>query len=382
MAGRTERIVPDAPVYLDFNATTPVAESVLAEMLPWFSEQFGNAASTHGHGQLAAAAVQDARAAVGEALGAPFNSIVFTSGATEANNLAIRGVPGRVVVPATEHKAVLDTAAAGEFTLVPVDERGRLDLDALDHAAAGASLISVMLANNETGVLHDLTAVVEIGSRHGCLVHTDATQAFGKLDLDLSALGVDLASVSAHKVYGPKGIGALYVRRGVMLDSIMTGGGHERGFRSGTLNVPGIVGFGAAAQWLHPSTDATRSRALLDRLLGRLDALKPFTYSDHHAGLPNTLNLRFPGADAEAVIANAPEICISTGSACTAAVPEPSHVLLAMGVSPAHAFESLRISVGAPTTEDDVDRAALSLERAVQRVRQFGASDRLEVMAP
>lgn len=369
--------------YLDFNATTPVAEGVLAAMLPWFTDQFGNAASTHVHGQLAAAAVRDARAAVGEALGVPVNGVVFTSGATEANNLAIRGVPGRVVVPATEHKAVLDTAKARESTVVPVDQQGRLDLDALDHAAAGAALISVMFANNETGVVHDLGAVVDIGRRHGCLVHTDATQALGKLDIDLAALGVDLASVSAHKIYGPKGIGALYVRRGVTLDSIMTGGGHERRFRSGTLNVPGIVGFGAAAQRLQPSVEAARSRQLLDRFLGCLSALEPLTtYSDHHSGLPNTLSLRFSGADAEAVIANAPEICISTGSACASAVPEPSHVLAAMGVPHEHAFESLRISVGEPTTDDEVDQGARVLGRAVARVRALGATSMLEAAAP
>jgi cysteine desulfurase len=375
--------MPDVSIYLDFNATTPVADEVLSAMLPWFTEHFGNAASTHAYGQYAAAAVQDARAAVGEVLGVPVNGVVFTSGATEANNLAIRGVPGRVVVPATEHKAVLDTAKAGECAVVPVDQQGRLDLEALDHAAVGAALISVMAANNETGVVHDLRAVVEIGHRHGCLVHTDATQAFGKLDVDLTELGVDLASVSAHKIYGPKGVGALFVRRGVTLDSTMTGGGHERGFRSGTLNVPGIVGFGAAAQRLRPDVEAARSRQLLDRFLSLLSALEPpTTYSDHHSGLPNTLSLRFSGADAEAVIANAPEICISTGSACTAAVPEPSHVLVAMGVPPEHAFESLRISVGERTTRDEVDRGARILERAVARVRALGATSTLEAVAP
>lgn len=378
-----DRTVPELATYLDFNATTPVTEEVLGAMLPWFTEQFGNAASTHVHGQLAAAAVRDARAAVGEALGVPANGIVFTSGATEANNLAIRGARGRVVVPATEHKAVLDTAGAGEVTIVPVDHRGRLDLDALDHAATDAALVSVMLANNETGVVHDLEAVVEIANRRGCLVHTDATQAFGKLDIDLTALGVDFASVSAHKIYGPKGVGALYVRRGVAFDSVMTGGGHERGLRSGTLNVPGIVGFGAAAQRLHPTAAAARSRQLVDVLLERLSMLEPITvYSDHHTGLPNTLSLRFCGADAEAVIANAPEICISTGSACTAAIPEPSHVLVAMGVQPEHAFESLRISVGEPTTMDEVERGVQALERAVMRVRSLGAPSGLEVSAP
>lgn len=373
--------VSDLPVYLDFNATTPVADDVLAAMLPWFTEQFGNASSTHAHGQRAAAAVQLARSSVAEVLGIPTNELVFTSGATEANNLAIRGVAGHVVVPATEHKAVLDTAESLDHSIISVDHRGTIDLEELDRAAQGAALVSVMLANNETGVVQDLEAIVDIAHRHGCLIHTDATQAFGKLKVDLVALGVDMASVSAHKIYGPKGIGALYVRRGVIIDSVVTGGGHERGIRSGTLNVPGIVGFAAAAERINPDGDAARYRELLDHFTDGLQDLGSVTtYSDHHAGLPNTLNLRLPGADAEAVIANSPEICISTGSACTAAIPEPSHVLVAMGVPPEHAFESVRISVGETTTLDDVERATVVLADAVSRVRSLGAANVLERM--
>jgi len=361
------------PIYLDFNATTPTAPEVLDAMLPWFTESFGNASSTHAHGQLARSALHDARDAVAAAMGVPSSGIVFTSGATEADNLAIRGVRGRVVVPTTEHKAVLDTAQSLDHTLVPVDRHGRVDLDALDHAAAGASLVSVMLANNETGVLQDLPAVVEIGRRHGCLVHTDATQAFGKIETNFGDLDVDMVSVSAHKVYGPKGVGALFVRRGVNLVSTMTGGGHERGVRSGTSNIPGVVGFGVAASRHHlVAGRAARSRDLLDRFLARIASLQPFeTYSDHHSGLPNTLSIRIPGADAEAVIANAPEVSISTGSACTAAVPEPSHVLLAMGVPAEQAFETLRISIGVTTTADEIDSAADAVTRAANRVRSF-----------
>jgi len=258
-----------------------------------------------------------------------------------------------------------------------------VDLDALERAAVGAGLLSVMLANNETGVLQDLDAVVEIGRRHGCLVHTDATQAFGKIQTHFGDLGVDLVSVSAHKIYGPKGVGALYVRRGVELDSIMTGGGHERGVRSGTLNVPAIVGFGAAVRRLRPETEAARARQLVDRFLDQIASLRPFeVYSDHHIGLPNTLSIRFPRADAEAVIANAPGIAVSMRSACTAAVPEPSHVLLAMGVPAEHAFETLRITVGAPTLAEDVDLAADALSRAVTRVRSFVAGAAAEVVGP
>ena len=369
-------MMSNLPIYLDFNATTPTATDVLDAMLPWFTTTFGNASSTHLHGQLAASAVSDARSSLAAAMGVPAAGIVFTSGATEANNLAIRGVSGRVVVASTEHKAVLDTARTRDHTVVPVDSYGRLDLEALERAAVDASLISVMLANNETGLIQDLLAVVGVGRRHGCLVHTDATQAFGKIPVDFSQLDVDLVSVSAHKIYGPKGVGALYVRRGVRLETTMTGGGHERGLRAGTSNVPAIVGFGMAAQRLLPEVEAAHSRELLDRLVDALAEVQPFDlFSDHHRGLPNTLSIRFPGADAEAVMANCPGICISTGSACTAAIPEPSHVLLAMGVQSTHAFETLRLSVGGPTTAAEIDVAARSLKRAVMRIRSVTASE-------
>lgn len=369
-------MMSNLPIYLDFNATTPTSTDVLDAMLPWFTTTFGNASSTHPHGQIAASAVSDARSALAAAMRVPTAGIVFTSGATEANNLAIRGVSGKVVVASTEHKAVLDTARMQDHTIVDVDSDGRLDLEALDRAAVGASLLSVMLANNETGVIQDLAAVVGVARRHGCLVHTDATQAFGKIPIDFSELDVDLVSVSAHKVYGPKGVGALYVRRGVKLETTMTGGGHERGLRAGTSNVPGIVGFGVAAQRLRVEVEAARCRVLLDRLVGALAEVRPFeVFSDHHIGLPNTLSIRFPGADAEAVMANCPGICISTGSACTAAIPEPSHVLLAMGVQSSHAFEALRVSVGEPTTATEIDLAARALKRAVLRVRSLSHAE-------
>lgn len=365
---------PDA-VYLDYNATTPVDQAVIDAMLPWFGDRFGNASSTHAHGRRAAAAVEESRSAVAAALGVPPRSVVFTSGATEANNLALRGVAGRIVVSSTEHKAVLDTAMSLECDVVGVDRQGAIDLGELDRLAAGAALVSVMLANNETGVLQDLPAVVEIARRHGCLVHTDATQALGKTALDLTTLGVDLASVSAHKVYGPQGVGALFVRRGLHIESSVTGGGHENGVRSGTLNVPGIVAFGAAAKLIDPAADAVSYRRLLDHLLDRLIPAAPFdVYSDHHAGLPNTLSIRFAGADAEAVLAQSARVSMSTGSACTAAIPAPSHVLLAMGIPAHEAFETIRISVGRPTSQPDVETAANELVRGVDQVRALTGS--------
>ena len=370
---------PPEAVYLDYNATTPVDQAVVDEMLPWFRDSFGNASSTHAHGRRAAAAVEESRSAVAVALGVPPRGVIFTSGATEANNLALRGVAGRIVVSSTEHKAVLDTAMSLECDVVGVDRQGAIDLGDLDRAATGAALVSVMLANNETGVLQNLPAVVEIARRHGCLVHTDATQALGKMQLDLTELDVDLASVSAHKLYGPQGVGALYVRRGLHLHSSATGGGHENGVRSGTLNVPGIVGFGAAAQLVDPAVDAISYRRLLDCLLDRLSPAAPFdVYSDHYAGLPNTLSIRFTGADAEAVLAQTARVSMSTGSACTAAVPAPSHVLLAMGIPAHEAFETIRISVGRPTSQEEIETAASELVRGVERVRALTGSGRAQ----
>lgn len=362
-------------IYLDHNATSPVTAPVLAAMLPWFRERPGNAASVHSAGREAAAAVDRARSQIAQAIGSRKSEVIFTSGATEANNLVLRGLPGSVVAPATEHKAVLDTARdldSGRAKIVAVRRDGQLDLAELAELLPSSSLVSVMLANNETGVVHDVAAIARIAHDRGCLVHTDATQALGKMPLDVEDLGVDLASFSAHKVGGPKGVGALFVRRGVKLRSTMTGGGHERNIRSGTLNVPGIVGFGEALAGLGDvDRRAEHVRSLATDLLTRLrDGAGPIeVYSDHKSGLPNTLSIRFVDADGEAVMANCPAVAMSVGSACTAAVPEPSHVLLAMGIPSRAAFETLRLSLGAEATRDEVKRAADLIASAVQRVR-------------
>lgn len=362
-------------IYLDHNATTPVDPSVLEAMLPWFREHPGNASSTHAAGRAAAGAVHRAREQVALGLGSSRSEVVFTSGATESNNLVLRGVAGRVVVAATEHKAVLDTArdlGDERCTVVPVRPDGHVDFEALRAALPGSSLVSIMAANNETGVLQDLGSVVSLAEEFGCLVHTDATQALGKIPIDLRQLGVHFASFSAHKVYGPKGIGALYVRRGVSLRSSMTGGGHEGGVRSGTLNVPGIVGFGVAVEAVGDvGGQLAARRALTSRLLERLvrECAPVEVFSDHQSGLPNTLSIRFVGADGAATMANCPEVAMSVGSACTSAVPEPSHVLLAMGLSGEAAFETVRLSLGRGTTEAEVDSAAAAIASAVARVR-------------
>ena len=320
--------------------------------------------------------------------------IVWTSGATEADNVALKGVVeasppgrGRVLLGATEHKAVLDT---GEWLLsqgvtvdlVPVDADGLPDATALRELLDDdVAVVSVMLANNETGVIAPVAELADLAHEVGALFHTDATQAPGRIPVDLSELGVDLASFSAHKMYGPKGIGCLYVSRPVRLAPHMHGGGHERGLRSGTLNVPGIVGFGAAAALAAEKepADSSRYRALVESMVGglqeRVDGVE--LVAAKAARLPNTANLRFHGTDGEAVMANAPLVATSSGSACTSQVPTASHVLRAMGMSDAEAAECLRFSVGRQTSEHDIDQAVAQLASAVARVRQLngGASD-------
>ena len=375
-------------IYLDYNATTPVAPEVLEEMLPWFSQQFWNAASAHGPGGTAAEAVDSARARIARTISVRPSEIIFTSGATEANNLALKGVMrsaprtrNRILIGATEHKAVLDTAEflrsqGFELQIIPVDPTGAVGLGQLlpllDQRTA---LVSVMAANNETGALAPIEQLASATHEVGAVFHTDATQALGRIPLDLVALGVDLASFSAHKLYGPKGVGGLFVNRKVHLEAQLHGGGHERGFRSGTLNVPGIVGFGAAAQFAESrlATESLRQEKLIGRFLhgfsSETDALRVVTGQGPR--LPNTVNIRVTGADAEAVMANATSVAISSGSACTSLAPTPSHVLTAMGLSSDEAYECLRISVGSPTTEAQIDQAVIQLLGAIARVRDY-----------
>lgn len=378
-----------ALIYLDHNATTPLDDHVLERMLPWLTDRFWNAASSHSGGQVAASAVEAARDAMAGLIGARAGEIVWTSGATEADNLALKGVlemaahgRRRLVTVATEHKAVLDTAGwlashGSPVTVLPVGSDGSLDVEQLSDTLAGddVALVSVMAANNETGVIADLATISAVAHERGALVHTDATQAVGKVAFNVSQLEVDLASMSAHKIYGPKGVGALFVSRRVAVAATMHGGGHERGMRSGTLNVPGIVGMGEAAQiCLRTSDDEARRQAGLRSLLVRelqkrlLDVVETTTVPQR---LSNTASLRFVGADAEAVMVNAPEVAVSAGSACTALVPSPSHVLLAMGLGPSAASECLRFSLGRSTTEADIEAAVTSVERAVTRVREL-----------
>jgi cysteine desulfurase len=379
-------------VYLDYHATTPVDARVLDAMLPYFSERFGNAASkSHPFGWEAEEAAEQARAQIASLIHATPREIVFTSGATESNNLAIKGVlefhaerGNHIITAATEHHAVLDACKALEkagraaVTVLPVDADGLVDPDAVRRAITPRTLlISIMHANNEIGTLHAVEAIGRIAREAGVLFHSDAAQSVGKLPIDVGAMHVDLLAFTAHKLYGPKGAGALYVRASrprVRLATQMHGGGHERGMRSGTLNVPGAVGFGAACALAQTEMDAEQVRvgALRERLhhglIGQLDAV---TLNGHATQrLAGNLNLSFAGIEGDSLLAALPDVALSSGSACTSATLEPSHVLRAIGLSDDAAHASIRFGLGRFTTEDDVDYA---IERVVHEVRRLRA---------
>jgi cysteine desulfurase len=379
-------------LYMDYHATTPVDPEVVRAMLPHFGESFGNAASRQYRlGWEANNAVEEARAQVAALIGAEAKEIVWTSGATEANNLALKGLAevaaaardhrDHLVTVATEHKSVLDTckrlAARGcRTTLIDVEADGTVDLDRLRAAVTDrTAAVSVMAANNEIGTLAPLAAIAAVAHEKGALLHTDAVQAVGKVPFDVNAAGVDLASVTAHKVYGPKGVGALYVRRKnprVTIAPLFDGGGHERGMRSGTLNVPGIVGFGVAAmlarrQMTDESARLLRLRSrLLEGLRRGIDDL--IVNGSLDARLPGNLNVSFPGIDGETLLVSLCEdVAISSGAACTAA--EPSHVLKALGRKTELALASLRFGLGRWTTEEEVDVVTARVVETVTRLR-------------
>jgi cysteine desulfurase len=375
------------PVYLDNQATTACDPRVVRAMLPFFTERFGNPHSVeHAMGLDAEAAVEDARATVAALLGADVREVVFTSGATESNNIAIKGAARfaarlgdarrRVVTVATEHKCVLesvqDLADEGfEPVFLPVRPDGLLDPDALRAALSVPTLlVSVMAVNNETGVIQDLSSVAAIARAAGALFHTDAAQAVGKIPLDVAAMGIDLLSASGHKLYGPKGVGALYVRRRprVRLAPLFSGGGQERGVRSGTLPAPLLVGFGEACRIAAAEMDQDNARIadLRDRLLSRLsDALPGIAVNGStDKRIPGNLNLTFPAASATALMRAVPDLCVSTGSACSSAEVEPSYVLRALGLDESRAKRTLRIGIGRFTSAADIDFAANALAAA------------------
>jgi cysteine desulfurase len=378
---------PNRPVYLDNQATTPCDPRVVQAMLPWFTEHFGNPHSAeHAMGRQAEAAVEQARAQLAALIGAEPRELVFTSGATESNNIAIKGAARqalaasdprrRVVTVATEHKCVLESVAdlradGFEPVLLPVRPDGLLDPDVLAAALQTPTLlVSVMAVNNETGVVQDLAGLAALAKQAGALFHTDAAQGVGKVPLDVAALGIDLMSVSGHKIYGPKGVGALYVRRRprVRLVPLFSGGGQERGLRSGTLPAPLIVGLGEAARLAQAemAAEAPRIAGLRDRLLDRLQAALPglAVNGSRAARIAGNLNVTFPAATAGALMAAVPELCVSTGSACSSAELEPSYVLGAMGLSDEAAARTLRIGIGRFTSPADIEFAASALAEA------------------
>ncbi|MFQ5489141.1 MAG: cysteine desulfurase family protein [Phycisphaerae bacterium] len=383
----------DSLIYLDNNATTPMDPRVFEAIKPYFLEQFGNAASRHHRlGCQAAQAVETARRQVADVIGADPREIIFTSGATESVNLAIQGAAAskayarksrHIVTAHTEHPAVLDTcrqlARNGfDITFLPVDSQGCLDLDRLTRCVTDQTLlVSIMHANNEIGLIHPIAEVGRICRERGVLFHTDATQSFGKEPLDVRAAHIDLLSLSAHKIYGPKGVGALYVRRAgprVRCQALIHGGGHERGLRSGTLNVPGIVGLGAAAklcqQEMHAEQHRIRQRR--DHLQSALFSRIQGVVLNGHAQdrLANTLNVSFDGVDGDDLMQAMPDVALSSSSACTSAQLQPSHVLGAMGASDQRMQQSVRISLGRFTTAEQIEHTIKSFESAVAQCRQ------------
>lgn len=359
-------------IYLDYNATTPVDEQVLQSMLPYFTVKFGNAASsTHIYGLQSKDAVENARATIAKTINCDTQEVIFTSGATEALNLAIKGVfntyhtkGNHIVTVATEHKAVLDTCKflekkGAEITYLPVDNKGLVNLETLENAITDKTiLVCVMYANNETGVLQNIQEISKITHQKNTIFCCDATQAIGKIPVDVQKDGIDLLCLSAHKIYGPKGIGALYIRRKnprVVLEALIHGGGHERGWRSGTLNTPAIVGLGKACEIISFNNDIEKLRDYFeDTLLQKYPALISIN-GKNAPRLPNTSNILFPFKASDFIRHTKTKLAIATGSACTSAENLPSHVLTAMGLNKSQAEKSIRFSLGKYTTQNDIE---------------------------
>jgi cysteine desulfurase len=393
------------PIYMDNHATTPMDPRVLEEMLPYFVEKFGNAASrNHSFGWAAEEAVETARERIAKLIGATPKEIIFTSGATESDNLAIKGAVemyreegDHIITVVTEHKAVLDTCKHLEkdgfrVTYLPVQKDGLIDLDGLKRVLDGKTiddrtvdgktiLVSIMSANNEIGVVHPIEEIGRLCRERGVIFHTDAAQSIGKMPINVDKQNIDLMSIAGHKIYGPKGVGALYVRNKnprLRLSPLLDGGGHERGMRSGTLNVPGIVGLGKACaiaqdEMLKESCHlAGKRNRLRDRIMSRLDEVNINGSMEHR--LPGNLNLSFAGVDGESLMMALNDIAVSSGSACTTAKIEPSHVLRAIGVSDDLAHSSIRFGIGRFNTDAEVDYVADRIVETVTRLRELNAS--------
>ncbi|HLE35560.1 MAG TPA: IscS subfamily cysteine desulfurase [Candidatus Acidoferrales bacterium] len=380
------------PIYMDHHATTPVDPRVVETMLPYFDEKFGNAASrNHAFGWAAEEAVENARGQIARLINATPKEIIFTSGATESNNLAIKGVAwmyrekgNHIITQVTEHKAVLDTCKhlekeGCEVTYLPVEKDGRISLDDLRRAITPKTiLISIMYANNEIGVIQPIEEIGKIAKEKGVFFHSDGVQAIGKIPVDVQRDNIDLLSLTAHKLYGPKGVGALYVRRRnprVQLAALIDGGGHERGMRSGTLNVPGIVGFGKACELcrLEMPEESERLRGLRDRLKDNLFSELDELYINGSVvhRLPHNLNCSFAFVEGESLLMGINDVAVSSGSACTSATLEPSYVLKALGVGEDLAHTSIRFGLGRFNTAEEVDYVTNRVVETVRRLRDL-----------
>ena len=377
----------NSPIYLDYNATTPVEPKVLEAMLPYFTQKFGNAASnSHSFGWQAAEAVKQARIQAATIINATAQEVYFTSGSTEGLNLALKGLVeayatkgNHIITCTTEHKAVLDVCKRLEnkgikVTYLSVDAKGGINLAELKAAITPATIgICLMYANNETGVLHPVAEIGQIATDNNIIFICDATQAVGKIPVDVVADNIHVLVYSAHKLYGPKGVGAIYVRRKnprVALIPQIDGGGHENGLRSGTLNVPGIVGLGAAAALALEEREARSEERLLNKLQQGLLQIGGITINGNTENrMPNTLNILIEGIQSEKLITRIPQLAMANGSACTSALPQPSHVLLAMGLTEQQAYSSIRLSIGRFTTEEEIDKAVLLLAEAIKKLR-------------
>ena len=393
---QAEHVAPDGvklPVYMDNHATTPMDPRVLEEMLPFFMEKFGNSASrNHSFGWSAEEGVELARERIAKLVGATTKEIIFTSGATESDNLAIKGVAemykekgNHIITAVTEHKAVLDTCKRLEkygyrVTYLPVQKDGLVDLEELKRAMDSGKtiLVTIMAANNEIGVLQPFAEIGKLCRERGIIFHTDATQAVGKIPIDVNKQNIDLLSISAHKMYGPKGVGALYVRRKnprVQISAIIDGGGHERGMRSGTLNVPGIVGLGKACAIASEEMSkeachlAGLRNRLRDRIMGALDEVYINGSMEHR--LPGNLNISFAYVEGESLLMGINDIAVSSGSACTSATLEPSYVLKALGTGDDLAHSSIRFGIGRFNTEAEIDYVADRVVETVSRLREL-----------
>lgn len=380
------------PIYMDYQATTPVDPRVLETMLPYFCEKFGNAASrNHSFGWEADKAVEEAREIVAKGIGANVKEIAFTSGATESNNIALKGIAemyaskgDHIITVKTEHPSILDTAARLErqgkkITFLPVEPDGLIDLEKLQQAITDKTiLISVMAVNNEIGVIQPIAEIGRIARKHGVLFHTDATQALGKIPINVESMNIDLLSASAHKIYGPKGIGILYIRHAnprVRCAPLLDGGGHERGIRSGTLNVPGIVGFGKALSLslVEMNSETVRLTGLREKLKDIImNGLEEVYLNGHPTKrLPGNLNLSFAYVEGESVLMEMDDVALSSGSACTSASLKPSHVLAALGVDDTLAHSSIRFGLGRFTTEEEIVYVGENIVKAVKHLREI-----------